>query len=71
MVDRKYSVQEIEKLRRAVDNQYLYGRYRGPSLGRCWSWPYNEAEKAKIVEERVRTHLLAGHTAEDLLASEA
>lgn len=34
------------------------------------SRPYREEDKARVVEEMVRTHMLAGHTADDLLDSE-
>lgn len=67
MDERKYSVSELDSLRRAVDCKWLYGTYapRGGS-SRC----YREEERARCVEEMVRTHMLAGHTADDLYASE-
>lgn len=68
-MERKYSVAEIDALRRAVDNQYLWGRYSGPRGDGC-SGSFKETDKAKVVEERVRTYMLAGITAEDLLAEE-
>ncbi len=65
----RYSVAELDALRRCVEMKYLYGTYDCPQNGgmsRC----FIANEKEKAVEERVRTHMLAGHTAEDLLASE-
>lgn len=66
---RSYSVHEINELRRVVENKYLYGTY-GLKLGCGMSRTYKEDEKTACVEEMVRTHMLAGHTAEDLIASE-
>lgn len=68
MPERLYSVREIDALRLAIEHKWLfgtYGFYRGGS-----SRSYREEEKAKCVEELVRTHMMAGHTAEDLYASE-
>lgn len=71
MSERKYSVTEIDALRRAVDNKYLWGCYSPPqTAGARLSRSYKEEEKAAAVEQRVRTHMLAGHTADDLYASE-
>lgn len=67
MSERKYSVREIASLRSAVENKYLYGSYTG---GTGMSRTYMASEKENAVEQRVRTHMLAGHTAEDLYASE-
>ena len=62
---RKYTVRELDDLRDAIEIKYLFGSYTIPKNGgssRC----YREDEKAKVVEEQVRTHMLAGHTAKDL-----
>lgn len=66
---RKYSVQEIDELRHLVENQYLWGSYSGPSQfsNGGMSRSYSETEKAKVVEEQVRTWMLAGKTAKDLM----
>lgn len=72
MSDRKYSVSELDALREAVRTKWLYGRYR-PNWhhdGITGSRTYREEEMTKAVEELVRTHMLAGHTADDLYASE-
>lgn len=71
--ERRYTVAEIDALRRAVDEKWLFGslaRAFGPSGGSLMSRSYREEEKAKAVEERVRTHMLAGHTAADLYEAE-
>jgi hypothetical protein len=68
-MSRAYTVQELDALRTLVERKYLYGTYGMPPRGMSRS--YREDEKAKTVEEMVRTHMLAGHTAGDLLASES
>lgn len=73
MVERRgrtYTVQEIEDLRRAVDNKFLFGSYKIRTVGNT-SRPYHEADKVVIVEEKVRTFMLAGLTADDLRRSES
>lgn len=67
MMERDYTVRELDDLRSAVENKWLYGTY-SPS-GNCFSRSYREDEKCKSVEAMVRTHMLAGHTACDLLDS--
>lgn len=69
MSERSYTVSELDALRNAVERKWLFGSYR---LGiQCrMSRSYREEEKTKAVEEIVRTHMLAGHTADDLYASE-
>lgn len=69
MSERKYSVSELDALRSAVSNKWLFGNYNISTNGQI-SRSYREEEKTKVVEEIVRTHMLAGHTADDLLASE-
>ena len=45
--------------------------FRKLHIDRRWlSRSYNEGEKTACVEELVRTHMLAGHTVEDLLATD-
>lgn len=69
--ERRYSVSELNNLRRAVENKWLFGNY-GPdqSMQSRMSRSYREEEKIKAVEEIVRTHMISGHTADDLYASE-
>jgi hypothetical protein len=73
MSERKYSVTEIDALRRAVENKWLFGSYgqTGSAPHAGFSRSYREDEKMIAVEQMVRTHMLAGHTAEDLYASES
>lgn len=68
MTERKYSVNDLAALRRAVENKWAFGSYNlvGSRQGRS----YQSGEKEKAVEELVRTHMLAGHIADDLYASE-
>lgn len=70
VTERAYTVTEIDALRRAVENKWLFGFYsfgtRGGGASRC----YDEVEKTQCVEAILRTHMLAGQTAEDLYASE-
>ncbi|WP_332763889.1 hypothetical protein [Phenylobacterium sp.] len=69
---RAYTVTEINRLRQVVEHKWLWGSYKHPQDGgTCQSRCYQETEKAGAVEEMVRTHMLAGHTAENLYASEA
>ncbi len=71
MTERTYTVAELDALREMVENKYLYGSYcprciEGEGIS---SRAYKEADKTACVEHLVRTHMLAGHTAADLLAS--
>lgn len=63
-MERAYTVQEIDALRQVVRREYLFGSYAGPlgSGGRS----YNEVDMEAVVEERVRTWMLAAKTAQDL-----
>lgn len=70
MVERSYTVQEIDALRRVHKDKLVCGRYSGPVGDLSASWGFNPQEMEKQAEDRVRTSMLAGHTAEDLLASE-
>lgn len=69
MTDRSYTVNEVDALRKAMNNKYLYDSYT-PDQKSCFSRGYREVEKSQVVEEMVRTAMLAGHTADDLYASE-
>lgn len=69
MTERKYTVKEIDALREACGNKYLYGVYDWRKA-RGWSRGHTEMEKCHAVEQMVRTHMLAGHVAEDLINSE-
>lgn len=69
---RAYTVKELDALRYVVENKWLFGAYDLMTLGghSYTSASHYPGEKTKAVEEMVRTHMLAGHTAEDLVASE-
>lgn len=81
---RAYTVHELDALRQVVESKWLYGWYSLPAQRSndegggtgyvwtrgVWSRSYDPNEKVKAVEEMVRTHMLAGHTAEDLIKSE-
>ena len=70
MSERRYTVAEIDSLRHAHEMKYLYGSYAGPRNNQC-SRSYSPVEKDTVVEQWVRTSMLAGHTADDLIASES
>jgi len=70
MSEQSYTVAEIDALRRACENRYLWGSYRGAGHDSGMSRQYREDEKAKCVEELVRTFMLAGKTANELYESE-
>jgi hypothetical protein len=69
LTPRPYSVAEVDALRAAVRCREQYGSCP-PSRGLLRGTIRDEADLARIVEECVRTHMLAGHTAEDLRAAE-
>lgn len=65
---RAYTVHELDELRSVVS----YRMHRGPPWSayetcRIPSMCYETSEKG--IEERVRTHMLAGHTADDVRAA--
>lgn len=68
MDEKRYTAAEVSELRRAVENKYLYGRYGGPLGTHGRSRAYRESDMVAAVEEMVRTHMMAGHVAADLLA---
>lgn len=66
---KKYTVKEIEDLRDVIERKYMFGTYSlaySPRMSIC----FKESEKTIHVEENLRTHMLAGHTANDLIKSE-
>lgn len=64
MAERSYTVKEIDDLRRACDRRWLWGS--SVAAGGA-SRAYREEVRVKAVEEILRTHMLAGHIAEDIL----
>jgi hypothetical protein len=64
-MERAYTVQEIDNLRRACEMRWLYGTTKlspGGGFSRC----YREEEKSNGVENLVRTYMIAGKTAQDI-----
>ena len=71
MYHRKYTVEEIDQLRDVIRNRMLWGSYHIPQMpGGSISITYREDELTTRIEEHVRTHMMAGHTAADLLGEE-
>jgi hypothetical protein len=70
VTERAYTVAELDALREAVERKWLFGIYSHSISGISCSRCYNEVEKTQCVEAIVRTHMIAGQTAEDLYASE-
>lgn len=66
MTDRAYTVREIDGLRACCREMYLWGSYSGPSMYSTMSRQYKEQDMVFAVEEMVRTHMMAGLTAQDL-----
>lgn len=62
MTERAYTVRELDALRQAVRDRVI-GR---PRVRRN----PDHARDAIIIEEQVRTHMLAGHVAADLVAAD-
>ena len=58
---RSYTVKEIDELRIAVEREW-FKNYHGPIYGEPWP------EKTKCIEERLRTYMLAGITADDIFS---
>lgn len=62
MNDRKYSVKEIDAMRMLIENKFLYGSYRPdfkPGITYS-SRSYKADEGAAVVEQELRTAMLAG-----------
>lgn len=70
MAQRIYTPDELEALRLAADNKFLWGSYGGPRPGGEISRMYQAGEKSGAVEQMVRDLMSAGHTAEELRANE-
>lgn len=68
--ERGYTVKELDALRRAITNRFYTGTYSNQTRMPYGQSGYSLAEQTTYIEELVRAHMLAGHTAEDLIASE-
>ena len=66
MNERTYTVKEIDDLRSVCETRYLYGS-TVLNGGMRMSRGYRERDKVLAVEEMVRTHMVAGHTAQDII----
>ncbi len=82
MAERSYTVAEIDRMRRAIEHQWLYGRKISEPDPNEWSGidengnayggtstlsrAFKEEEKTKCVEEQLRTYMLAGIEPEEL-----
>lgn len=64
MSERKYSVKEIDDLRAMCQMRWLFGSTNPGNS--AMSRQYSGGEMDRAVEELVRTHMLAGHTGQDL-----
>lgn len=68
-IKRAYTVHEIDKLRQVCGDRWLFGTTCfdcSPGLSRA----YKEVDKDRAVEEMVRTYMVAGITAEDILEAD-
>ena len=67
MIERAYTVSEIDHLRNVCKGKVAFGVYT-EIIGECRVGRKDYDEEVYI-EEMVRTHMLAGHSAEELLQS--
>lgn len=65
MAERAYTVKEVDALRSACEDRYLFGSCV-PNADRV-SVSYKESDMRITVEGWVRTHMIAGHVAQDLI----
>lgn len=74
MEERRYTVAEIDALRRACRDKVVWGRFSGPNLrpgqSAVSSRSFQSGEAERQAEDMVRTHMLSGHTADELRASD-
>lgn len=62
---RSYTVKELDELRNVVEDRCLFGTCIPGNKGRV-SRQFSKGELEREVEEKVRTHILVGHLAQDL-----
>ena len=71
MTERAYTVSEIDALRNAVKERYMFGTtYVPPGHTGRGGLTYRENEMMMAVEQQTRTFMLAGITAEDIVAED-
>lgn len=72
MEQRKYSVAEIDALRQVWRNRLIWGVYDHNRIDNKsqFGFQYKPVDLEHMIEDKVRTSMLAGHTAEDFITSE-
>lgn len=74
-MSRAYTAQELDALRSVLEYKWVWWTYNTvlPPSGKTIrsSRSYQVEEKIRCVEELLRTSMIAGHTADDLLRSES
>lgn len=72
MTERAYTVSEIDALRSACEQRYLWGTTYSitSASGSYASQSYKESDKIAAVEQMVRTYMLGGITAGDIHAED-
>jgi hypothetical protein len=68
MTERAYTVSEIDALRKVVYNTCVFGNAKGAFANGCGYEVPRDIDKT--VEERVRTYMVGGITAKDILENE-
>lgn len=66
---RIYTVKELDDLRRVVEDRILFGSCVSNGESRV-SGSYRESDLQIAIEEQVRTHMIAGHRAQDLIEAD-
>jgi hypothetical protein len=69
MIERAYTVKEIDALRKVVQMRWLFGttNLKNTQMSRR----YKEEELQVAVEQQLRTYMLAGIVAEDIVAEDS
>lgn len=71
-MQRRYTLTEIDQMRRAVETKWLFGLWPHEMTGSQYTGrTYCESEKAAGVEEMLRTYMAAGMGPEDMGFSSA
>ena len=66
MSEHAYTVKELDELRTCVYHRVLFGTCVFGSKSHC-SRSFSPGEAEGVTEKRLRTHMLAGHVAQDLI----
>ena len=69
-MERAYTVREIDALRRVCEDRWLYGTSAMGVAGFRTSRSYRGEEKDVAVEQMVRTYMLGGVVASDIIAED-